>query len=55
MLPHSVGWYIVRYEPESLPYYIELSNLSHTIKFKIHFTPGYSSSCPTYWSYHLIS
>ena len=42
------------YEPEPLPSYIELINRYHTIKFKLHFTLGYSYSLPTSWSHHLI-
>ena len=43
------------YEPEPLPSYRELRNISHTIKFKLHLPPGYSSLLTTSWYHHIIS
>ena len=40
--------------PPFLPSYRKLRNRSYTIKLKLYFNPGYSSSYPTSWSHHLI-
>ena len=50
----SVGRDIMGYGPDPLPSCIELSKRSHTIKFKLHFTPCCSYLHPTSWSHHLI-
>ena len=43
------------YETYPFPSYRELMNLSHTIKFKLQFTPVYSSLPPMSLFHHLIS
>ena len=49
-----MGWYIMGYEPDTIPFYIEIRNFSYIIKLKIHFTQGYYFSRLTSWSHHLI-
>ena len=40
LLPTGLGWYIVGYESEPLPYYINLRNCSHSIMFKYTDSPS---------------
>ena len=54
LLSLSVGWYVMGYKPESLSSYRELRNRFYTVRFKLHFAPGYSSSRLTFCSHHLI-
>ena len=43
------------YESDTLPSYRRLRKRSYTIILKLKYYPGYSTSCPTYLSHHLMN